>query len=216
MTPRFQIDLLHPGRVAQTWQEWFVGPQGRRRLALFSAVAAGVLLLVLIGGILPTYWRLSSDLRQLPRLQKDLAASEADLTLLRTNIQALTNEAKRQVRWAELLNTFSQQIPPTIKLQKLEAVRVSAAPTGPPRPAGQPAPTVATEELLRIDAVTPVRPGSPPLLEIAQFMAGLMRDPAVNRRFQLKSWEIKPPAASAPDGTQLLHIAITLQEKTSP
>jgi hypothetical protein len=216
MTPRFQIDLLHPGRVAQTWQEWFVGPQGRRRLALFSAVAAGVLLLVLIGGILPTYWRLSSDLRQLPRLQKDLAASEADLTLLRTNIQALTNEAKRQVRWAELLNTFSQQIPPTIKLQKLEAVRVSAAPTGQARPAGQPAPAVASEELLRIDAVTPVRPGSPPLLEIAQFMAGLMRDPAINRRFQLKSWEIKPPAASSPDGTQLLHIAITLQEKSSP
>ena len=216
MTARFNIDLVHPGRVAKTWQEPFLGPQGRRHLALFVLAGIGVLLLVLVAGILPTYWRLAADLNAIPRLEKDLAATEADLGTLRTNLRALTSEAKRQVRWAELLNTFSSQIPPTIKLQKLEAVRVTVAPTGPPRPAGQPAPAVASEELLRIDAVTPVRPGSPPLLEIAQFMAGLMRDPAVNRRFQLKSWEIKPPAASAPDGTQLLHIAITLQEKSSP
>ena len=57
--------------------------------------------------------------------------------MLRTNLQALTLEARRQVRWAELLNAFSQQTPATLKLVKLEAVRTGAA--GPPPQPGQPA-----------------------------------------------------------------------------
>ena len=46
MSARFSIDLVHPGRVAQTWQQPFIGPQGRRHLALFVLVGVGVLLLV--------------------------------------------------------------------------------------------------------------------------------------------------------------------------
>lgn len=208
MSARFSIDLLRPGRVAQTWQEPFVGAQGRRHLTLFVLGAIGVLLLVLVAGILPTYWRLSADLNAIPRLQADLSATEADLGTLRTNLRALTNEAKRQVRWAELLATFSQQIPATLRLQVVEATRVAGAAP----PPGQPA--AAAESLLKIEAITPVRPGHPPLLEIAQFMAGIMRDPAVNKRFQLKSWEIKPPSSGA-EGTQFLNIVITFSERPS-
>jgi hypothetical protein len=214
MNARFTIDLLRPGRVAQTWQEWFVGPQGRRRLILFALGGIGVLLLLLVGGILPTYWRLSDDLNALPNLRRDLSATEADLDVLRTNLQALTLEARRQVRWAELLNAFSQQTPATLRLVKLEALRV-AGPPGPPPAAGQPPAEPKPEGLLRIDAVTPLLPGSPPLLEIAQFMAGLMRDPAVNKRFTLKSWEIKPPVPAAEGQLQLLNVSITLGERPS-
>ncbi|MBI2529147.1 MAG: hypothetical protein HYV93_24565 [Candidatus Rokubacteria bacterium] len=210
MTGRFAVDLLHPGRVAVTWQEWFVGVQGRRRLGFFILGAAGVLLLVLVGGILPTYWRLSADLTAIPRLQKDLAAADADLGLLRTNLQALAAEARRQVRWAELMTAFSQQTPPTLKIQSLESARVA-----PPPAAGQPAQEVRSESLLRIEAITPLRPGSPPLLEVAQFMAGLMRDPVVSRRFQLRSWEIKPPGGGATDPLQFLSISIVLAERPS-
>jgi hypothetical protein len=211
VNPRFSVDLLHPGRVAVTWQEWFLGPQGRRRLGVFVLGALGVLLLVLVGGILPTYWRLSADLTAIPRLQKDLAATEADLGLLRTNLQALAGEARRQVRWAEVMTAFSQQTPPTLRLVSVQATRVvpAAAP-------GQPPQEARAEGLLRIEAVTPLRPGSPPLLEIAQFMAGLMRDPAVSKRFQLKSWEIKPPGGGvSADGSQLLVISIVLSERPS-
>jgi len=209
MTARFNIDLVHPGRVAKTWQEPFLGPQGRRHLALFVLAGIGVLLLVLVAGILPTYWRLAADLNAIPRLEKDLAATEADLGTLRTNLRALTSEAKRQVRWAELLATFSQQIPATLRLQVVEASRVAAtaAPGQPPGPG---------ESLLRVEAITPVRPGHPPLLEIAQFMAGIMRDPAVNKRFQLKNWEIKPPTGGGEgQGPQFLNIVITFSERPS-
>lgn len=62
MNPRFSIDLLRPGQVSQTWQEWFIGPQGRRRLVFFFLFGLAVLLVILVGVILPTYWRLSDDL----------------------------------------------------------------------------------------------------------------------------------------------------------
>src|SRR5207247_4845758 len=113
-----------------------------------------------------------------------------------------------------LLTAFSQQTPATLKLMKLEAVRVTSPPPA-GTPAGQPAPDVRPEGLLRIEAITPLVPGSPPLLEIAQFMAGLMRDPAVNKRFTLKSWEIKPPAGGTPEGQQFLNVNIVLGERTS-
>lgn len=208
-TRRFSVDLLHPGQLSMTWQEWFIGAPGQRHLALVAMMGASLLLLLLVGGIFPVYWRLSRDLQDIPRLQHDLAATEGDLNLLRTNLQALTVEARRQVRWAEVLAALSQHIPATMRLEAVEAVRPTSAPGAPPPP-----PDAKGEGMLRIDAVTPVRAGSPPLLETAQFMAGLMRDPAVNKRFQLKSWEIKPPSGTGPATDEgLLSITITLSER---
>ncbi len=205
MSTRFHVDLLHPGWAAETWQEWFVGPKGARRLAMLT-VGCVVVLLVVLAAMLPTYWKLSQNLSAVPGLRRDLAARDTDLSLLRSNLGALAEEARRQIRWAEVLGTLSQQIPPTLKLQLVEAAR------GAPAAGGQQAGTPrGSGGLLRIDAVTPLRPGSPPLLEVAQFMAGLMRDPAVNKRFELKSWEIKPGAAAA--GVPLLNVGIVLSER---
>src|SRR5207237_1778138 len=81
---RFQIDLLHPGWVAETWGDWFTGPRGWRRLAAVSAIAPGILIVILVARILPTYWRLASDLNALPGLRRDLAARDADLRLARS------------------------------------------------------------------------------------------------------------------------------------
>ena len=217
MSGRFSIDLLHPGHVADTWQDWFIGPQGRRRLIIAAGFSAGVLLLVVIALILPTRLRLSQDLGAIPKLRADLAARDGDLTVLRQDLQALSVEAKRQVRWAEVLNAFRQQIPSTLKLQKVEAGVGAAAAPGPPgqgQPQAGPAGGVGVGEL-RIEALTPLRPGPPPLLEIAQFMGGLLKDPSVAKRYQLKSWEIKPPGgggAAAGEGAQL-QIVIVLAEK---
>jgi hypothetical protein len=176
-----------------------------------------VLLLVVIALILPARLRLSQDLGAIPKLRADLATRDGDLTVLRQDLQALSVEAKRQVRWAEVLNAFRQQIPSTLKLQKVEAGVGAAAATGPPgqvQPQAGPAGGVGAGEL-RIEALTPLRPGPPPLLEIAQFMGGLLKDPSVAKRYQLKSWEIKPPGgggAAAGDGAQL-QIVIVLAEK---
>jgi hypothetical protein len=40
-----------------------------------------------------------------------------------------------------------------------------------------------------------------------------MRDPAVSRRFALKSWEIKPSAIATAGGDQVLAISIVLTER---
>jgi hypothetical protein len=134
MSGRFSVDLLHPGHVADTWQDWFIGPQGRRRLIIAAGFSAVVLLLVVIALILPVRLRLSQDVGAIPKLRADLAARDGDLTVLRQDLQALSVEAKRQVRWAEVLNAFRQQIPPTLKLQKVEAGGAAAPPPAPGQP----------------------------------------------------------------------------------
>ena len=216
MSTRFAIDLAHPGHVADTWQDWFIGPQGRRRWVI-AAAGCGIVLVVVIALILPTRIRLSQDAGAIPRLRADLAAREGDLNVLRANLQALSLEARLQVRWAEMLNAFRQQIPATLKLQKVEVSAGPApsttAPPGQAQPVGAP-PAAASE--LRIEALTPLRPGPPPLIEIAQFMGGLMKDPTVGRRYQLKSWEIKQAGAagSQPAGErEQLLVLIVLSEK---
>jgi hypothetical protein len=208
MSARFRIDLLHPGRVATTWKDWFVGPQGRRRLGVVTLACLAILIVILVGGLLPGYWRLSDDLNAIPRLRRDLAATETDLGVLRNNLRALTAEARRQVRWGDLLATFSQQTPPALRLQRVEASKV----TPPPAP-GQAAGEVRGEAVLKVEASTPLRPGSPPLLEVAQFMAGIMKDPGVNKRYQLKNWEIKPPPLGGGEEPQYLTIVVTLSER---
>ena len=218
MSARFHIDLAHPGHVADTWQDWFIGPQGRRRWAIAAASCGVLLLAVVIALILPLRFRLSSDVGAIPKLRADLSSLDGKLNLIRADLQALALEAKRQVRWADMLNAFRQQIPATLKLQKVEvsgapATSTAAAPPGQAQPVGAPAPGAGD---LRIEAVTPLRPGPPPLIEIAQFMGGLMKDPTVGRRYQLKSWEIKQAAAGGSQGAgerEQLLVLIVLSEK---
>jgi hypothetical protein len=210
MTGRFRVDLLHPGDdlrqigwVARSWEEWFVGPGAGRRLGLFAVGSLLVVAVVFVMAVLLPSWRLSSELSEVPRLRRDLATRQAELDLLRTSLGALSEEARRQLRWAELLTAVSQAIPSTLRLKAVESTRAPGAPQPGQKPGAKP----QVEHVLRLDAVTPLRPGSPPLLEVAQFMAALMRDPAVNRRFQLKSWDIKSGADS------LLSANIVLSER---
>ncbi len=214
MSARFTLDLLHPGHVAASWQDRFVGPQGGRRLVVAAGICAGVILLVVIVLVLPPTFRLSRDQGAIPKLRADLATRDGNLSLLRQDLQALGVEAKRQVRWADVLNAFRRQTPPTIKLQKVEAGLPPAPPAPPP---GQtPVQGVAAGGgELKIEAVTPLRAGPPPLLEIASFMGGVLKDPAIDRRYRLKSWELKQPGgggATSGEGAQL-QILITLSEK---
>lgn len=208
---RFQIDLLHPGFVAQGWQDWLTGPNGARRFAI-AAVAAGIILIaVLIAAVLPSAWSLSDHSDAIPALARDLGTRDADLGQLRASLQPLAQEARRQIRWADVLAALSREVPPSLRLQLVEAGRVTPAVAPTP---GQPTPPPRTEETLRIEALTAARPGGTPLADVAQLIAGLMRDPAVSRRFQLKSWEIKPAAVIAPSGDALLTVVIVLAEKT--
>ena len=213
---RFHVDLLHPGRVSRSWQEWVTGSRGGRHLALVTLAAALPLLAILFAGVLPASRRLGDDLAAVPGLTRDLAARDTDLRLLRSNLQSLSLEARRQVRWADVLTTLSQQTPPGLKLQLVQVGRMAPSAGASPPPTATQGPAAAAgraEETLRIEALTPARPGGPALVDVAQFMAGLMRDPAVSRRFALKSWEIKPAAVATAAGDPLLAISILLTER---
>ena len=211
MTTRFAIDLLRPGQMARSRYEWFIGPDGPRRLVKASVVGVMVLGLGFVGGITPRYWRQSADLRQIAALKKDIAATTADAGALRGQLASLSGEARRQVRWAELLTTLSREAPAALKLQRVSLQRAGK----PQTPGQQPQSSAPAEVTLQIDAVTPLTAGSPPLREIATFMAGIMRDPAVSKRFQLERWEIKPHAEQGQDGPPLLDVEIKLSERRS-
>jgi hypothetical protein len=209
---RFHVDLLHPGRVSRSWQDWITGSRGARHLALVTLAAALLLLAIFFAGVLPASRRLGNDLAAVPGLTRDLAARDTDLRLIRSNLQSLSQEARRQVRWADVLTTLSQQTPPGLKLQLVQVGRMAPS-AGASPPAGPAAAAGRAEETLRIEALTPARPGGPALVDVAHFMAGLMRDPAVSRRFALKSWEIKPAAVATAAGDPLLAISILLTER---
>jgi hypothetical protein len=207
---RFQIDLLHPGFVAQGWQDWLTGPNGTRRFAIAASAAGLILLAVLIAAVLPAAWSLGDHNDAIPALARDLGTRDTELGQLRASLQPLAQEARRQIRWADVLAALSREVPPSLRLQLVEAGRV----TPPVLPAqGQATPPPRTEETLRIEALTAARPGGTPLADVAQLIAGLMRDPAVSRRFALKSWAIKPAAVGAPAGDALLTVVIVLAEK---
>ena len=206
---RFHVDLLHPGRVGRSWQDWVLGSRGARRLGFVILLGALVLLAILCAGVWPASRRLAGDLGAAPGLARDLAARDTDLRLLRSNAQALSQEARRQMRWADVLTTLGRETPPGLRLQLVEVGR--PAPAAGAGPAAGAAPR--GEETLRIEALTLARPGSAPLVDVAQFMAGLIRDPAVSRRFALKSWEIKPSTIATPSGEQLLAVSIVLAER---
>lgn len=211
MSARFRIDLLNPGRVQQTWQDWFTGVDGRQRLTVFAGATVITLLIAYVIGVHLPSRALSSDQREVARLRQTLAATAEDLRVIRADLGALAEQARRQVRWSELLGTFSEQLPPDLRLRKVSLLKV--VPPAPPGQARQ-APPPPAEGVLGIEAQTPLRPGGPPLVETARFMAGIMRDPAVSKRFQLKSWEIRPPASAAAAGAPpLLEIRVTFTER---
>jgi hypothetical protein len=210
MSVRFTVDLLHPGEelrqiswMAKSREDWFVGPRASRHLASVIVGCLVVLIVVALGAILPLYFRLSDSARELPGLKQDLAARGADLDVLKASLGALSDEARRQVRWGDLLGALAREMPPTLKLRSIAGSRVAPSAA----PGQQPGAPATFENTLRLQAVTPIRPGGQPLIETAQFMAGLMRDPSVNRRFLLKSWDIKPAG-------ELLDISILLADRT--
>lgn len=216
MNTRFHVDLLHPGWEVETWQDWFTGPLGGRRLGLFAAGSLAVLLIVLVAGLLPTYWSVSADSRALPSMRRDLSARDAELMLLRSNVQALSQEARRQVRWADVLGALGRAAPASLRLQLVELARVVPPPPGAaatPAPGQGASAASKADEVLRIEAVTPLRPGSAALVDLAQLIGALARDPALAARFELRSWDVKPSPVATPTGEQLLGVSIVMAER---
>src|SRR2546428_6956106 len=128
MKTTFVIDLLRPGQIAHGRYEWFVGPGAPRRLLKVFAVGVTVLALVLAGGLAPRYWRHSADLRRIAQLEQEIATTTADMAALRGQLASMSAEARRQVRWTELLATLSREAPAALKLHRVSLRRAGAYP----------------------------------------------------------------------------------------
>ena len=199
MTTRFAIDLTHPGWGQRSWSDWFLGPAGPRHLAIVAAAGAAIVVLVGLGGIAPFYLRYASEVQSISGLRREVTAADGELSALRTNLRDLEAEARRQVRWSEMLPVLSSSLPGSVRIDRVTFGKPARPPqaSAPAQKTGTPAADVA----LQIEASTTAMPGSSRLVDIANFIGSLAQDPAVAARFQLKNWEVRPPRESD-DGLQ--------------
>jgi hypothetical protein len=218
MSPRFTVDLASPGRAQRSRWDWFLGPDGPRRLAILAVAGIVLVLLIGVGGLLPRYWRYSSELQTIAKLRVDAAAADKELSTLQASLRDLDAGALRQVRWAEILPALSKSLPGTLRIDRVTLGK--GLRQGPPgtaaaanaKPDAKPGDAKSGDLMLQIDASTTMVSGGSRLVDIANFMAAVAADPAVSRRFQLKTWDIQRPQQS---GEEQLRISIALAEKRS-
>jgi hypothetical protein len=209
MTTFFSIDLAHPGEAQRSRSDWFLGTQGPRHLAVVGGVGVALVAIVALGGVLPRYIKYSKELSSIATLKGNVATATAEATTLRTSLRDLGTEARRQVRWSELLPALSRHMPEALRVDRITLAK-APKPTGGQPPPGQSV-TPAGDLVLQIDASTPVVAGGSRLVEVANFMAALAKEPTVERRFEMKTWEVKSARERADDN--LLQLTIRLSEK---
>jgi hypothetical protein len=182
--------------------------------------AGGIVLVALIavGGLLPRYWRYSSELQSIAKLRVDAAAAEKELSTLQASLRDLDAGVLRQVRWAEILPALSKSLPGTLRIDRItlsRGLRQGQSGTAPAaaKPDAKPGDVKNADLVLQIDASTNIVPGGSRLVDIANFMAAVSTDPVVSRRFQLKTWDIQRPQQQTGEGE--LRISIALAEKRS-
>ena len=184
MTTQYTIDLTRPGQAQRSRWDWFVGSDGQRHLVIVAVAGIAVVLIVALGGLLPRYLKYSKELQTITKLRRDVVTSSSEIGTLRASLKDLGAEARRQVRWSELLPVFSRRVPDTLRIDRVSLVKAS----GRALPAG----VQAGDLVLEIAASTTVVPGSSRLNDVASFMAGVAQEPAIANRFEMKTWEVKP------------------------
>jgi hypothetical protein len=214
MSPRFTVDLARPGRAQQSRWEWFLGPDGSRHLAMVGLGGFLLVTLIGVGGVLPRYWRYSTELQSIEKLRLDVAAADKEMSTLQVSLREVDAGARRQVRWSQILPALSRSLPGTLRIDRItlgKGLRPLAGAA--PAVASKPAEGKASDLLLQIDASTHMVSGGARLVDIANFMAAVAKDPAVAPRFQLKTWEVQAPREQS--GEEQLRISIAFSEKRS-
>jgi hypothetical protein len=214
VSPRFTVDLARPGRAQRSLWDWFLGPDGPRHLAIVAAGGIVLVVLVGIGGLLPRYLRYSSELQSIAKLRVGAAAADKELSTLQASLRDLDAGALRQVRWAEILPALSKSLPGTLKIDRVTLGKgLRQGQSGMATPAtAKPGDANSGDLVLQIDASTTIVSGGSRLIDFANFIAAVASDPAVSRRFQLKTWDIQRPQQN---GEEQLRISIALAEKRS-
>lgn len=207
MSPRFTVDLARPGRAQRSPWDWFLGADGLRHLSIVGLGGLLFVILVGVGAALPRYWRYSSELQSIAKLRLEVASVDKELSTLQANLREVDAGARRQVRWSQILPALSRSLPGTLRIDRITLGKAQRP------PAGAVASKQASDVVLQIDASTHMVPGGSRLVDIANFMAAVAKDPAVAPRFQLKTWEVQQPRDQS--GKEQLRISIAFAEKRS-
>lgn len=189
----FNIDFLHPGQFARTWGDWFVGPQGRRRLGIAYAIVVLFILLPILayydrGQLVAQRATLRAERQRLEELQTQIVKRQNEVRQQRSLLLGLSELETFQVAWAAVLQALSERMPEDRWLNRIELVQPEAKPMPQAVPGAAP---VASRPLriVRLEVATELRPGSAPVLGVARFLDGLKQDPRFSKEFQMQEWE---------------------------
>lgn len=185
----FNIDLLHPGQGFRTWADWFIGPQGGRRLG----VAYAIMVLFVLVPVLGYYYlvepvaQLRATLRverqRIEALQQQIDKRQKEVTQQQSLLRGISELETLQVAWAAVLHTLSERIPKDFWLKRIELVQPEAKPSPQATPGAKP------PQIFRLEVATELKPGSAPFVGIAGFLDDLEQDRRFSKEFQMQDWE---------------------------
>ncbi len=183
----FHIDILHVGEFAKTWEDWFVGPQGLRRLVVSYIIAAIVVATMIVIAI-PNKRSLYEEGRTIQELRQKIAKRQKDLKDQQTQFRGIVELGRYEVAWAGVLRALSESMPTDLWLQSIEFIDVPSIPK--PRAVAAKKPPAPVEQLFRIVLVAPLLPGSGNLIDVNKFLRDLGQDSSFKKRFRLKDWQV--------------------------
>jgi len=183
----FHIDILHVGEFAKTWEDWFVGLQGLRRLVVSYIIAAIVVATMIVIAI-PDKRSLYEEGRTIQGLRKKIAKKQKDLKDQQTQFLGIVELGRYEVAWAGVLRALSASMPTHLWLQSIEFIDVSSTPK--PRAVAAKQPSAPAEQLFRIVLVAPLLPGSGNLVDVNKFLSDLGQESSFKKRFRLKDWQV--------------------------
>ena len=201
---RFHVDLLHPGRVSRSWQDWVTGARGGRRLALVSGGASP--LLAILFGRLPESRRLGVDSRGAGA--HDRSGCPRRYGLRCSDRPSLPSRRPASGAWASSDTLISDS--PGLKLQRRGGADGGRRRREPARrrDSGRRPRQDARE---RCDRGLPPTPGRPALVDLSQFWPPSARSRR-DRRLRPRAG-VKPSASATAGGDQVLAISIVLTER---
>ncbi len=204
--PTFQIDILHVGGFARTWEDWFVGRQALRRLAVGYIIAA-IVVATIIGVAIPRKHSLYEEGRAINELKQKIAERKKDFQDQQAQFRGILQLGRYEVAWSGVLRALSGSMPKDLWLHSIEFIDVPSTPK--PRAVADKEPPTLSEQLFRLVLVAPLLPGSGHLVDVNKFLNDLGQNSSFQKKFRLKDWQVVPSKKDGKKGEQHLITTVT-------
>jgi len=202
----FQIDILHVGGFAKTWEDWFIGLQAFRRLAVFYIIAA-IVLATVIGIGMPRKSSLYEEQRTINGLKQKIAQKKKNFKDQQSQFQGIVELGRYEIAWSGVLRALSGSMPTELWLHSIEFIVVPSTPK--PRAVAAKEQRPPSEQLFRLVLVAPLLPGSGHLVDVNKFLNDLGQDSSFKKRFRLKDWQVVPSKREGKKQEQHLITTVT-------